>query len=216
MVVDLPKNVTYILRSIHELFDFALFFCSLFLCVRMTTAMSQVLAAEQGSVLPNAEAFCLRGSSRLGQGKALEALDDCYRALQTLSLEVGTTIAVNGGAKRYVCSVTLYSCDCGYICVTLAIRTLLVLLLLFLMLLLCCGSSSAVAVDAFFSPILSWRSAGFPAQCRVLLLRRESVGIFIPTKCRLSVCLSALCDRSIDLLSSSASSRAPKEASGQR
>lgn len=39
-------------------------------------------------VIPNAEAFCFRASSRLGQGNALEALDDCYRALSLLSLEV--------------------------------------------------------------------------------------------------------------------------------
>eukprot|EP00903_Cladosiphon_okamuranus_P018795 g17290.t1 len=58
---------------------------------------TKVLQVEQGSVVPNAEAFCRRASSRLGQGKALEALDDCYRALQILSLEgaeVGERTAV--------------------------------------------------------------------------------------------------------------------------
>ncbi|CAM9776830.1 unnamed protein product [Ectocarpus sp. 12 AP-2014] len=50
---------------------------------------TQVLEADPGCVVPSAEAFCRRGSCRLGEGKALEALDDCYRALSLLSLEVG-------------------------------------------------------------------------------------------------------------------------------
>ncbi|CAN0066127.1 unnamed protein product, partial [Ectocarpus fasciculatus] len=50
-------------------------------------AFTQVLEADPGCVVPNAEAFCRRGSCRLGEGKALEALDDCYRALSLLSLE---------------------------------------------------------------------------------------------------------------------------------
>ncbi|CAM9305096.1 unnamed protein product, partial [Scytosiphon promiscuus] len=50
---------------------------------------TQVLEIDRGCVVPNAEAFCRRGLSRLGQGKALEALDDCYRALSLLSLEGG-------------------------------------------------------------------------------------------------------------------------------
>lgn len=53
-----------------------------------TNVQLQALEADPGAVIPNAEAFCLRGSSRLGQGKALEALDDCYRALSLVSLEV--------------------------------------------------------------------------------------------------------------------------------
>lgn len=48
----------------------------------------QALDSDPGAVVPNAEAFCMRGSSRLGQGKALEALDDCYRALSLVSVEV--------------------------------------------------------------------------------------------------------------------------------
>ncbi|CAM9475704.1 unnamed protein product, partial [Hapterophycus canaliculatus] len=48
---------------------------------------SQVLETDRGCVVPNAEAFCRRGLSRLGQGKALEALDDCFQALQLLSVE---------------------------------------------------------------------------------------------------------------------------------
>lgn len=50
--------------------------------------VSQALDSDPGAVVPNAEAFCMRGSSRLGQGKALEALDDCYRALSLVSVEV--------------------------------------------------------------------------------------------------------------------------------
>lgn len=52
-------------------------------------------------VIPNAEAFCFRGSSRLGQGNALEALDDCYRALSLLSLEVCVGWRVFGSAFEF-------------------------------------------------------------------------------------------------------------------
>lgn len=57
---------------------------------------TQALVADSRAVLPNAEAFCLRGSSRLRQGKALEALDDCYRALSLVSLEVGVVVCARG------------------------------------------------------------------------------------------------------------------------
>ncbi|CBJ26846.1 Heat shock protein 40 like protein [Ectocarpus siliculosus] len=71
-------------------------------------AFTQVLEVDPGCVVPSAEAFCRRGSCRLGEGKALEALDDCYRALSLLSLEgvegsqrTAAMAAVAGAAEAF-------------------------------------------------------------------------------------------------------------------
>lgn len=82
-----------------------------FRCCTLYRVVNQIQALEvdPGAVLPNAEAFCLRGSTRLGQGKALEALDDCYRALSLVSVEVGYLVlfSTNGDAQMLFLALTL-------------------------------------------------------------------------------------------------------------
>ena len=104
-----------VLSSLLSLYFVILYYCAVLYCIAFGVWIGterylfvfvragddeQVLEAEPACVVPNAEAFCHRGSSRLGQGKALEALDDCYRALSLLSLEVGE--AGGNGFRREI------------------------------------------------------------------------------------------------------------------